>query len=261
MHRFIVGRRPILLVAALLVPTFVAALAGGSRLVAATSAATDLGVMAAQVQPADAIETTPGVLDAEPALLDCDGSVTGTAVAETPAATYTIVSEDSEARYRAQEELAGQGANEAVGATNAFIGQILFDESDLPLACSRFDVDLRTLVSDESRRDNFLYNNTLETGQYPLATFILTSVEGLDQSLEEGEETTVVLIGDLTLHGVTKAVAWEATVTLDGDTLEGNATTTFDMPDFNIQEPVVGPVIAVDETITLEVDISARQAE
>jgi hypothetical protein len=32
------------------------------------------------------------------------------------------------------------------------------------------------------------------------------------------------------------------------------------MPDFNIQEPVVGPVISVDETITLKVDISAEQA-
>jgi hypothetical protein len=59
---------------------------------------------------------------------------------------------------------------------------------------------------------------------------------------------------------VTRAVAWETTATLDDDALEGSATMTFDMPDFNIEEPVVGPVLAVDETITLEVDITAERA-
>jgi polyisoprenoid-binding protein YceI len=177
-----------------------------------------------------------------------------------PTMTYAIDSENSAVRYRAQEELAGQGANEAVGETNAFIGNIYFDESGLPLACSRFDADLRTLTSDESRRDNFLYNNTLETGTYPLASFILTSVEGLDEPLGE-EEVTFTLIGDLTIHGVTKSVSWEATAKLDGDTIAGSAFTTFDMPDFDIEEPVVGPVISVDENVRLEVDITAEVAE
>lgn len=218
--------------------------------------------LAQQEAPAQAGEIAEaGVLDAEPTALDCDGSLTGTAVAQTPTETFAILSEESEARYVAQEELAGQGANEAVGATNAFIGQILFGEDGMPLACSRFDVDLRTLTSDEARRDNFLYGNTLETGTYPLATFILTEVQGLDEALAEGEETTFFLVGDLTVHGVTKAVAWETTVSLEDDALEGSAMTVFEMPDFGIEEPVVGPVLSVDETIALEVDITAERGE
>ena len=207
--------------------------------------------------------TAPGVLDDEPSTLACaavgNAAPTAAPTAET-AATFAIVGEESEARYRSQEELAGRGANEAVGATSAFIGSILFDADGMPLACSRFDDDLRTLVSDESRGDNFLYTNTLETQTYPLATFVLTEVEGLGEPLAEDEETTFTLIGNLTVHGVTKLVAWEATATLDGDTLEGNAATEFDMPDFNITPPVIGPVVSLDDTVKLEVDLTAERA-
>ena len=206
--------------------------------------------------------TEPGVLEGEPATLDCavgsDGlSITPPAETET---VFTIVGEESAARYRAQEELASVGATEAVGETSAIIGQILFGEDGLPLDCSRFDVDLRTLQSDEPRRDNYLYNNTLETEQYPLATFVLSAVEGLDEPLADGEETSLTLIGNLTVHGVTRLVAWEATATLDGDTLEGSASTTFDMPEFGIEPPVVGPVVSLDETVELEVDLTAERA-
>jgi polyisoprenoid-binding protein YceI len=204
------------------------------------------------------VTATPGVLGTPEATDECGTADSPSTV--TPAAIFQIASDESEARYKAQEELANKGANEAVGTTNAFIGQILIDDQGSPIACSRFDVDLRTLTSDESRRDNFLYNNTLETQTYPLATFILTSVEGLDGPLPSGEETAVRLIGNLTVHGETKLIAWEATIKMDGDTLTGAAATTFNMADFNITSPKVGPVMSIDETIKLEVDITAKKA-
>ena len=213
------------------------------------------GVASVRSVAAQETEATiePGVLSTPAASIDCEAS------APAPAATFSILSEESEARYRAQEELANVGATEAVGRTNAIIGQILFGEDGLPLACSRFDVDLRTLQSDNARRDNYLYNNTLETERFPLATFVLSAVEGLEQPLAEGEETTFTLIGNLTVHGVTKLVAWEATATLDEDTLRGTAATAFDMPDFGIEPPVVGPVVSLDERVALEVDITAER--
>jgi polyisoprenoid-binding protein YceI len=209
-------------------------------------------------QPGTAQDATPGVVGTEAA----STCVTDLGTADVPdgASAFTIVSEESLARYRAQEELASIGANEAVGETNAIIGSILFGGDGSPLACSRFDVDLRTLTSDEARRDNFLYNNTLQTGQYPLATFILASVEGLDGPLMDGDETALTLVGNITVHGQTDLIAWDATVTLDGDTLAGTATTTCTMDEYGIDEPVVGPVMSVDETITLEVEIAAERA-
>jgi polyisoprenoid-binding protein YceI len=232
----------------------------GRRTVRSAIAALPLAVAAfgaALGSPAGAQEAapspTPGVIGTPETTIDCS-------TAPAAATTYAIASADSEARYVAEEELSGKGANEAVGATNAFIGTIYLDANGQPLACTRFDVDLRTLKSDEARRDNWLYNNTLETQQYPLATFILTSVEGLDQSsLADGQQTTFTLVGELTVHGVTKLVAWETTATLDGDKLSGTATTAFDMPDFDITPPKVGPVISLDEHVKLEVDITAQK--
>ncbi|MEZ4499229.1 MAG: YceI family protein [Thermomicrobiales bacterium] len=169
---------------------------------------------------------------------------------------YVLNSEESEARYVVEEELAGIGANTAIGATNAFIGQILLDSEGSPAACSRFDVDMRTLVSDESRRDNFIRGNTLQSDTYPVATFILRATEGLESPLTN-EEQTFTLIGDLTFRGETKLVAWEVTASLDADTLTGTAFTEFLLEDYNIEKPIVGSVVSIADDLRLEVDIVA----
>ncbi len=230
-----------------------APLAVAAALAFGGSAAVGWGPASAQDgTPAAGIE--PGVQDAPAAELDCEANP------PTPAETFSIVGEESEARYRAQEELASVGATEAVGRTNAIIGNILFGDDGLPLACSGFAVDLRTLQSDSARRDNYLWENTLETGTYPLATFLLSAVEGLEEPLADGEETTFRMIGNLTVRDATRLVAWETTATRDGDALNGSATLTFEMPDFEIEPPVVGPVVSLDETVALEVDIVAERA-
>ncbi|MGD9711409.1 MAG: YceI family protein [Thermomicrobiales bacterium] len=169
---------------------------------------------------------------------------------------YVINGEPSEARYVVEEELAGIGANTAIGRTNAFIGQILLDDANMPVTCSRFDVDMRTLVSDESRRDNFLRGNTLQSDSYPVATFILRTVEGLDGGLSS-EEQTFTLIGDLVFRGQTQLVAWEATASLNGDNLSGSAFTSFLLEDYNIEKPIVGSVVSIADDLRLEVDIEA----
>jgi polyisoprenoid-binding protein YceI len=216
-------------------------------------------VLAAPVSAQEREQVVAGVLGT-PAPTESCNLDDFAAVPDGTAQLYSIASEASEARYVSEEELSGVGANTAIGRTNAFIGQIGFDEAGMPLACSRFDVDLRTLTSDSARRDNYLYSNTLETETYPLATFILTSVDGLDGPLVEGEETAITLIGNLTLHGVTNLVAWDAMVTLNGDTITGSAETAFRMPEYNITPPIVGMVISIDETIKLQVDITAKLA-
>jgi len=199
------------------------------------------------------VTPTPGVLEGPPAQLAC------TAV-EGVADIYAIASEESEARYRVQEELASIGAIEAIGATKAIVGNLYLGAEGQARACSRFDLDLRTLRSDDARRDNYLYSNTLETGSYPLATFVLSEVQGLDGPLTE-EGKTFRLIGDLTLHGVTKLVVWEVTASRKGDTLVGKAATVFEMPQFAITPPKVGPVVSLDETVKLEVDLVLKPAQ
>ena len=201
-------------------------------------------------------EATPtvGVIGTPETAVDCEAYAADPDNA--PSAVYQIDSTSSTARYIVKEELRTIGETEAIGETNAIIGAVSLDANGIPMTCSRIDVDLRTLVSDESRRDNYLQGNTLETATYPLATFVLTSVEGMDGALVEGEETTVTLIGELSLHGVTNVVAWETVVTLDGDTISGTAKTEFQMPDFDITPPNAGPVVSLEELVKLELDLT-----
>ena len=206
-----------------------------------------------------ATPTPIGLVQEAENLAECAPAEIGALPEGVDAATvYAIVPEESAARYRVQEELAQVGETEAVGETQAIIGQFGFGEDRLPLPCSRFDVDLRTLQSDQAKRDNHLYQNTLEAERYPLATFVLRAIEGLEVPLEEGQETTLRLIGDLTLRDVTKLVAWEANVTLVDGALTGTAATMFEMPEFAIEPPSVPVVLSLDETIRLEVDLTAR---
>jgi polyisoprenoid-binding protein YceI len=222
----------------------------GSRLVA--------GLLAAAVLATGATTTALAQDDAAtPTAADCNVEQ---AVAEAPL-VYTVNSETSTASYVAQEELATVGANEVIGTTNAIIGSILLDEEGNPLMCSNFAVDLRTLETDESRRDNFLRENTLESETYPFATFVLASVEGLDGPIEDGETVTMQLVGDLSIHGVTRSTTWEAEITRDGETLTGTASHTFLIADYDMEKPIVGPVVSIEDEIVLRIDIVADAGE
>lgn len=196
---------------------------------------------------------TAGVQQGEPANLDCAALTTETP----PASVLQVVSEKSEATYTVDEELTTVGKTQAIGKTNAVAGQILLDADGNPMPCSQWIVDVRTLQTDSGRRDNYVYNNTLQSETYPAATFILTSVEGLEAPLGK-EEQVVRLVGDLELHGVKKPVTWDATVSMDGTTLTGSSRTTVLMADFGIEKPSVPILASVADTILLEISITAE---
>ena len=190
-------------------------------------------------------------------------TATATAAAATTAAAGTafeVVGAESSAGYVAQEELTGVGAAEAIGTTNSVAGRVVLDAAGAPTDGTRIDVDLRTLTSDEPRRDNYLRGNSLETDAYPLATFVATGVENWPGALVEGRTATFNLLGDLTIRDVTRPVTWETTATLTGSTLRGAATTTIRLEDFAIEPPVVGPVVSIDESIRLDLSITAVRA-
>jgi len=196
--------------------------------------------------PATAQEATPTTSDCNVEQATADA-----------AAVYAIASDQSTASYTAKEELRGIGDNDAVGTTNAIIGSVLLGDDNVPLRCSNFAVDMRTMETDEARRDNYLRQNVLESDTYPYATFLVDSVTGLDGGLVDGETVKIQLHGDLTIHGVTKPVTWEAEVTLKDETITGTATTTFKIEDFDMEKPIVGPVVSIDDSVKLDVSITA----
>jgi len=190
------------------------------------------------------------------------GEVGKAVIEEMPdgAVTYVVDGEESLASYTVEEELAGQGDVTAVGTTTAVVGEIVLDADGNPLAGSRIDIDLRTLQTDETRRDNYLRTNSLESDTYPLATFVVTRIDEWSASLAQGETTTFLMVGNLTVHGVTREVVWESTATIDEDVISGTATVDVEMGDFDIEKPTVGFVLSLDETVTLDLEITAAAA-
>lgn len=174
------------------------------------------------------------------------------------ALTFRLVPDQSEARYRVREQLATlQFPSDAVGRTQAISGTIAFaGDGSVISPASKFSVDLRTLRSDQERRDNFIRMNTLEVSRYPTAEFVPREVRGLRWPLPTSGEATFQLTGDLTIHGTTRPVTWDVTARFDGNRVTGTATTSFKFEDFNMQVPRVAVVLSVENNIRLEVDFT-----
>jgi len=174
---------------------------------------------------------------------------------------FVLVPERSEARYRVREQLVNQPLpNDAVGTTRDVSGVVvLTPDGRIVAEASRFEVDLRTLRSDQSRRDAYIQRNTLDTAQYPTAVFVPREAGGLPWPLPASGEFTFQLHGDLTIHGVTKPVTWEVAARREGDGLVGRALTQVTFQDFGMEQPRVAIVLSVEETIQLELDFTVAQ--
>jgi polyisoprenoid-binding protein YceI len=177
------------------------------------------------------------------------------------AVRYTVVAERSEARYRIREQLAGVNfPNDAVGATRAIDGGIAFDaQGRIVPGPSRFTVDLRTLTSDQPRRDNYVRRNTLETERYPAAVFVPTEARGLPVPLPQSGSATFELTGDFTVRTVTRRTTWQATATFKGAEVDVKARTAFKFADLGLSIPRVASVLSVEDDIRLELDLVLRR--
>ncbi len=121
---------------------------------------------------------------------------------------------------------------------------------------SRFEVDLRSLRSDQPGRDTFIQQNTLKILHFPTAVFEPREASGLPWPLPEKREFTFHLTGDPALHGVTRPVTWDVTARIEGDRLVVTAVTQVTFPDFGMEQPRVALVLSVEETIQLELDFT-----
>ena len=160
------------------------------------------------------------------------------------------------ARFIVREKLfANTVENDAIGVTTAISGAIALDaRGKVDTAASRITVQLDSLKSDQSRRDGYIKGRTLETQRYPTAVIVVRELRGLPTTLPTSGAMTLTIVGDLTVHGVTKASTWTATVTADPSGFTGTATTHLKFEDFNMNQPSVPVLAHVDDDIRLEYD-------
>ncbi|HXJ62596.1 MAG TPA: YceI family protein [Actinomycetota bacterium] len=114
---------------------------------------------------------------------------------------------------------------------------------------AKFTVDMTSVTSDESRRDDQFNGRIMETATYPTATFELSKPVDLGKLPADGGTGNSTATGDLTLHGVTKSVTFPVQAQRSGDTFEvaGQIPVTF--ADYGISNPSFGFVTTEDHGV------------
>ncbi len=143
--------------------------------------------------------------------------------------------------------------------TTALSGSVTRNASGASALDGSFAVDLRTIDTGISLRNNHLRDTYLEVDKAPKCDkAILSAIElkGLNPDAPEGKAS---FTGSLTLHGETKPVTGAVEVRKAGNGLRVKASFPINLSDYNITEPrYLG--VGVRNTVQVEVTFTATQS-
>lgn len=133
----------------------------------------------------------------------------GQAVAASDAPSYSIDTEGAHAFINAKFKHLGYSV---LWATfKKFDGTFQYDAENIANSRVNVTVDVASIDSNHTKRDEHMRGaDYLDTATYPTATFNSTSIRDVGNG-------RIYVSGDLTLHGVTKAITFEANVIGEGD--------------------------------------------
>jgi polyisoprenoid-binding protein YceI len=186
----------------------------------------------------------------------------GTAASTAGAQRYRIDASQSEVRYEVDETFFNENnrLNTAIGRTKGIAGDILIEFANPSNSqVGEIVIDVSQFTSDEARRDNFIRRNGLNSAQYPKATFVTKSIEGLPAQVAVGDQVSFKISGDLTVKETTRPVIWDVTLKLGDKRLEGSATTQILMSDFGVG-PLKLPMLQTKDEVKLVFDFVALPA-
>ena len=187
-------------------------------------------------------------------------STTAAATAASSDASW-VVNASSKATVKVREQLVNVSLpSDAVLTATGATGSFTLNPDGSFSADSKITFDVTTLTSDQSQRDSFVKMSTLNTRQYPTATFVPTSASGLTLPLPTSGQFSFTLAGKMTIHGTTKDVTFSVTANRNGGSLTAAATANpaWKFEDFGMSAPAVPlRVVSVVDEIRLVVDIVA----
>lgn len=171
---------------------------------------------------------------------------------------FRIDAAQSEVRYEVVETFfQGNRLNTAIGRTKGIAGEVLVNLAEPAKSqIGSIVIDISQFTSDESRRDNYIRRNGLESGRYPTATFVTKSIDGLPASVKDGDSVAVTINGDLTVKQTTKPVIWTGTLKLANGQLIGSMTTGIKMSDFGVG-PIQIAILVTEDAAKLFFDFVA----
>lgn len=169
--------------------------------------------------------------------------------------TWVVGGGGSFVGYRVQEELANIGAATAVGRTEQITGEL--EIAGGVIEAIDIEIDMTTLVSDRSQRDAALRTRGLETETFPAAGFTLTDPVDLLGTPAIGEEISVTVTGDLTLHGTTNGIDIPVQAQLvDGNTIVAVGSIEIALADYAIEAPIGLSVLTIGDVGVVELQLT-----
>jgi polyisoprenoid-binding protein YceI len=206
-------------------------------------------------------QTTPAAVSLADSGTSPSGAVTGSSLDGTWTVDTTIGSfsdfSASFVGYRVDENLANVGSATAVGRTPGVGGTMTV--SGTSITAVKITADLTGLTSDRSQRDGQLRQQALETDQFPTATFELTTPIQLGHAPADGETIKATAAGNLTLHGVTKAVSIPLEAKLSGGVVTVVGSLPISFADYSISPPRSMMVLSVADNGTMELQLHLKR--
>jgi polyisoprenoid-binding protein YceI len=195
-------------------------------------------------------DDAPARLTLEGSTVDTTATTAAAAAADTAGSraptsldgTWNVTA-GSQAGYRVDEVLFGQNVT-AVGRTTEVDGSLTLSGTRVEAAA--ISIDLASVASDESRRDNQFRGRIMNVAEYPTATFRLTRAIDLGTLPADGATVTVPATGELTVRGVTKPVTVDLTAKRTGGTISVQGAIPVAFDDYGIPSPSFGPASVED---------------
>ncbi|MEQ8718323.1 MAG: YceI family protein [Acidimicrobiales bacterium] len=154
------------------------------------------------------------------------------------------------AGFRVEEELAGIGSTTAVGRTPEVEGSIEIDGTTLVSA--EIVADMTAIVTNDSRRDGVV-QRTLDTSEFPTATFVLSEPVELGAGAATGSPVAVEAPGTLTIHGVSREVVIPIEAQLvDGDRIAMVGSIPIVFADYDVDTPSAAIVVSLQDDGIME---------
>lgn len=179
----------------------------------------------------------------------------------TPAKGETVYRIDptrSSLTYRVQERFAGRSTSTATGTTNGIAGDLAVNAEDLAESrVGKIVANVEQFHSDNNLRDARIRADYLESARFPLATFTVSEISGLDGALREGTSYPFTMTGAVTVKGETVKATFDATATVDEGTLKATATTKAKLSRFGAGPISIAGLVSTSDDVTLTLRLTA----
>lgn len=160
--------------------------------------------------------------------------------------------------YEIEETFVGRKTSTATGVTNGIAGDLALNRADL--SASRVGdivVNVEQFRSDNNLRDARIRQDFLSSHRYPLATFSLDAISGLDGALEEGRSYSFTMKGTVAIKDTTAPATFDATARFEDDRLVATATTTAKLSRFDAGPISIAGLVRTEDDVALTLKLVA----